>query len=407
MLRRGINIRVGVASTVSIIVLGWFLISNSWLHAQEVAPAVPDIYSGTAFAAGQPVPNGMVILARIGGEFESDPVIVQDGRFSGLVVDPPAELVGKKVMFFLEGTVSADQTYIYYGSATVDLKYRLDFRAIPAPTATPTPEPTATPSPTAVPTMTPTPVTANAAVFAGPLVVAGGSVPDGAILVAKLPGYESLPGLIQSVNGVTRYVNLVIAPNDPKFVGTNIKFVLNGVEASVSATYESGRFELEFPLVFVGLPTPTATPLPPTATPLPPTATPVPPTSTPVPPTATPVPPTATPVPPTATPVPPTATPVPPTATPIPPTATPVPPTATPIPAKPTENPQIEGTVVTTAPIDEGDKPKENGSFCIPMPSVSVGTGAANMMTLLAPVGLIFGYRRLKKFKRKPDGDCR
>ena len=131
------------------------------------------------------------------------------------------------------------------------------------------------------------------------------------------------------------------------------------------------------------------------------------PTSTPTPtPTATPIP-TSTPTP-TATPIPPTATPVPPTATPVPPTTTPIPPTATSIPPTETANPQIEGTVVTTAPIDDGDKPKENGSFCIPMPSVSVGTGAANMMTLLAPVGLIFGYRRLKKFKRRPGGgDCR
>jgi len=407
MERIRLNKNMGFLLIVGIMVIGWLAFSQNWLHAQEQAPAIPDIYSGTAYAAGQPVPTGMVIVARIGEEFQSEPVIVSNGQFAGLVVDPPAQLIGKKVRFFLEGIVTADQSYIYYGSAIVNFNYRIDFRTIPAPTPTPTPEPTATPMPTAVPTMTPTPIAANAAVFGGPLVVAGGTVPDGASLVAKLTGYESLPALIQSVNGITRYANLVIAPNDPKYIGEDIKFVLDGFEASITAKYESGRFEFEFPLVFVGLPAPTATPIPPTPTPVPPTATPLPPTATPVPPTATPLPPTATPVPPTVTPVPPTATPLPPTATAVPPTATTVPPTATTVPPTMTPNPETEGTVVATASADVVDKPEENGSFCIPMPSVSVGTGTANMMTLLAPVGLIFGYRRLRKFKRKSDDDPR
>ena len=96
------------------ILLVWTVWNIGMLEAQEIAPAVPDIYSGVAFAAGQPVPDGMVVVSRIGDSFQSDPVTILDGRFSGLVVDPSSEMIGKKVEFFLEGVVSADQTYVYY-----------------------------------------------------------------------------------------------------------------------------------------------------------------------------------------------------------------------------------------------------------------------------------------------------
>ncbi len=341
-------------------------------------PPIPAEYNGTVLVGGQAPPDGITFVARIGTVYESSPVTVTAGQFLGLDIAPlDGALVGSPVTFHLGGTVQADQSIRFsplFEAGHLDLT----FPSLPEPTVTPTPEPTE------IPTATPTVAAALPAVYSGNIVVAGGHVPAGATLVARIGSYESPPAEIQGDS----YSNLVIAPNDTALLGQAIVFALAGVESETSEIYESGKINQALTLVFVGLPTPTPTPVPPTATPVPPTATPVPPTATPVPPTATPVPPTATPVPPTATPVPPTATPVPPTATPVPPTATPVPPTATPVPPTATPVPPTATPVPPTAtPVPPAPTAVPTAApTATPVPESSGGMGTLILILALVVV---------------------
>jgi len=290
-------------------------------------PPIPHFFKGTVSVAGQVPPDGHLLIARIDTRYESEPVSIIGGAFTGLGVGPQdATTIGATISFFLDGMVPADQTATftpgYRSGADLDQTINLTFAMLPEPTPTPTPEPTATP------TITPTPVAANPAVYSGPIVIAGGTVPENTTLIAQLGEYQSFPAVISG----STYINLVVAPGDHTLLGKPITFLLNGHPAAETDSYVSGKIDQNFPLVFVGLATPTPTPTPvPTSTPTPrPTSTPTPvPTSTPTPvPTSTPTPvPTSTP-----TPVPPTATPPPapvPTMAP-PPTAVVVAPTPVP-----------------------------------------------------------------------------
>ena len=110
---------------------------------------------------------------------------------------------------------------------------------------------------------------------------------------------------------------------------------------------------------------------------------------------------------PTSTPVP-TETPIP-TDTPIPtatashtpvPTDTPAPtstpePTATAVP--PTQTPQVVVVVVTATP--EPDASAPSGGSCNSVGVVPVGVGAANLMLLLTPLGVIGGVRWRRRIK--------
>ena len=329
-------------------------LSTRAAHAQ---PPIPALYSGTATVGGVPVPDGLLITARL-GSYVSQPVEVLDGQYKLLQVSPPeGPFVGKTVTFHLDG-VQADQTDTFR-SARFDFTFDLTFPRLPEPTPTPTVEATETPIGTA------TPETARPAVYSGPIIVAGGVVPDAAELVARVGSYESLPALIQGQG----YINLVVDPTDVRLIGQTVEFFLNGVKSSTIDVYESGKFRFDFGLVFVGVPTPTATAVPPTSTP-----TAVPPTPTPIP-TQTPVPPTSTPAP-TQTPVPPT-----PTATAAPPTPTSVPPTPDPALAS-------AGAEPTATPVP-------SSGFCgSTFGRTPSSAGVSGVLALLAPLGLIAGYRR-------------
>ena len=261
-------------------------------------PPIPHFFKGTVSVAGQVPPDGHTLIARIDTRFESESVHIVGGQFQSLSVGPQdPNTVGATITFFLDGLVQADQTATYRPGfrrgADLDETIALTFPMLPEPTPTPTPEPTATP------TITPTPQSASPAVYSGPIVIAGGMVPDGATLIAQLGEYQSLPAVISG----NTYVNLVVAPNDATLLGKPITFLLNGHPAEETDAYTSGKIDQNFPLVFVGLPTPVPTPTP-TSTPTPvPTNTPTPPpTPTPVP-TATPLP-TPVPVPTVAPPTP-------------------------------------------------------------------------------------------------------
>ena len=342
------------------------LMSNA-AEAQGVPP-IPAIYSGFANGAGSPVPDGLIIVAKI-GDYQSIGAVVSNGRYQGLTVAPlDSSLVNKEVTFNLDG-VKADETE-KFAPGKIDLNFNLTFPSLPEPTPTVTPVPTETPIP---PTPTPTPLVAHPAVYTGSIVVAGGGVPEAAVLVSRIGSYESLPAFIQGDS----YRNLVIDPGDAGMIGRQIEFFLNGVKSRSTGTYKSSDFVVGFNLVFVGLPTPTPTQ---TNTPTPaPTRT-----NTPTPrPTATP---TDTPAPtPTLTPIPtrtarPTRT----------PTATP-----TPIPT-PTETPSPTATAVPPTPT-----PTPTGGGCTPFSDAPLAAGLPNLLLLLAPIGAITGYRRYRNSSRR------
>ena len=419
---------IQLLGAVMVAVVSLFAAPPSATNAQS-PPPLPYIYSGTATAGGAPVPDGFTILARV-GSYQSQPVEVKNGRYTALTVGTPnSSFSGETVTFHLDG-VQAWATDIFLALAlpTVKSNFDLIFPQLPEPTPTPTLPPTSTP------TITPTPQVALPAVYNGDIFVTGAAVPEGATLVARIGHYESDPALIVGQS----YRSLVVAPGDIALLGQTIEYFLNGVRSANTNTYRSGVFERDFPLVFLGLPTPTptATRVPPTptptqtATPTPtqtptptPTQTPVPPTQTPSP-TATPVPPTATltptrtatatPVPPTPTatptetptPVPPTATPTPTrtaTATPVPPTRTAIPtqtptppptPTATPTPVPPTATPPTVVKLLATA--TPTPAPQGGGCFST-FGRAPVASGLGNVLSLLAPLALIVGYRRWRR----------
>ena len=338
-------------------------------------PPIPIVYSGTVLVAGSTPPDGLTLTARIEG-YEAEPVAIVGGHFRGLTVGvDDSDLLGRLLTFYLNGEVPSDQTVKLVSLGVESLE--LTFPRLP------TPPPTPTPTPTAAPTSTPTPRSALPAVYSGPIVILGGTVSPDAELVARVGGYVSIPAVILE----NSYLNLVIAPNDMDLLGEEVTFLLDGIEASTTDTYESGKIAQNHTLVFVGVPTPTNTPTPrPTSTPTPvPTSTPTPvPTNTPTPkPTSTPTPvPTNTPTPvPTSTPTPvPTSTPTPvpastptpvPTNTPTPvPTSTPTPvPTSTPTPV-PTNTPKPVPTSTPT-PVPTNTPTPEPSSTPLPVPTVS------------------------------------
>ena len=369
-----------VAVGIALIVV--LLADTSEAQAQEL-PVLPSVYSGAATASGSAVPDGFTIVARIGDDYETQPVTTESGRYQFLVVGPPGSLVGRTITFHLDG-VRADQTDRFSPAKRAPdggrLVLNLTFPKLPDPTSTPVPTPTETPIPS------PTPQVARPAIYSGFIVVAGADVPAGARLVARIGSYESFPAAIDG----EAYRNLVVDPDDFNLIGSTVEFFLNGIKSRTTDMYESAASRRDFDLVFVGIPTPTPTH---TATPVPPTAT------APPPPTATPVPPTATPTPsptPTLTPVPPTATPVPPTATPSP-TATSVPsPTPTSAPPPPEPTAVVEPAAAQPSPTAE---PEADGGLCSSSGTLPLSAALANMLLLVAPIGMTVGMRRFRRSK--------
>ena len=329
----------------------------------QVPPPFPVFYSGTATSGGSPVPEGLLIVAIVDGYRSAAVVVKSGGRYSGLTVAPPdTSFNGKAVTFHLDGVQSeVTDTFKVFGGPSDDAiksNFNLTFPSLPEPTPTPSPTPTDTPMPT------PTPEVAPTLVYSGSIVVAGGSVPPGAVLVARIGDYET-PAFVE---GET-YKNLVVAPGDFSLLGRTVEFFLNEIRSSVTDTYREGGVTRSLDLIFAGVPTPT-----PTATPAP--------TSTPVPPTPTP----------SRTPTP-TATP---TATPTPSTPSPTPrPTPTPTPS-PTEAPAPTATptIVVALPTPT---PEPSGGGCTISLNAPATAGLANVLLLFAPLGMVAGFKRYRR----------
>ena len=387
-------------------------------------PAFPMSFSGTASVAGNPIPDCTYLFAMVGESMSGFRPIV-DGKYNNLTIGAKERSAdGQPITFHLSEDVVAAETftYIYFPgppdppSQAFKTGIVLTFPHLvtPSPTPSPVPEDTPTavapvvPTPTPVvptmtpvivePTNTPTPLTAQPAIYSGPLTIAGlATIPPGSVLTARIgTAYESLPAAIVGQS----YQNLVIAPGSSSFIGQPIEFFLNGFKSVSLDTFESGARKSDFEVIFIGYPTPTAEPTPtPEPTPLP-TAEPA--TNTPVPtltPTPTPTPqPTDTPVqpPPTAT-----ATPSPtPTAT-LRPTRTPIPtlpPTNTPAASAAPPTPTVIEIVVTATPgAPAAPTPEAEGGFCSFAGPVPLSTGIGSLLMLFAPVGLLYGARRVRK----------
>ena len=379
-------------------------------------PAFPMSFSGTASVAGNPIPDCTYLFAMVGESMSGFRPIV-DGKYNNLTIGAKNRSAdGQLITFHLsEDVIAAErQTYIYFPgppdppSQAFKTGIVLTFPHLVTPSPTPLPEDTPTPvapvvaSPSPVvatmppvvvePTNTPTPLTAQPAIYSGPLTIAGlATIPPGSVLTARIgTAYESLPAAIVGQG----YQNLVIAPGSSSFIGQPIEFFLNGFKSVSLDTFESGARKTDFEIIFIGYPTPTAKPTStPEQTPTP-TAAPAVNTPTPTPtPTDTPVPPTPTA---TVTP-PPTPTP---TAT-LRPTRTPpptLPPTREPDERTEPSSPTVIEVVVTATPgPTEIPTPEPEGGFCSFAGPVPLSSGVGSLLMLFAPVGLLYGVRRVRK----------
>jgi hypothetical protein len=303
---------------------------------------------------GSELPDGLPVIARIGDEYETLPVLTENGTAFLKIVPNFSNAEGRSVDVYID-TVRIDQDMIYT-PGLIDLTRPVTIPNLPLPTPTPT-------STSVLP-----------AVYSGTVTIAGAKVQDGMVLVARIGDYESFPANLEGPN----FTGLVIVTSEEDLVGQPVEFYLDGV----AATHSPGPFvpgkNQRLDLVFIGVPTPEPTA---TLSPDAPTETPVPPTSTATPtrvPTATTVPPTST-----ATPRIFTATPT------RVPTATTVPPTNTPIVLLAT------ATASTAEPTAESE---ESGGGCGSL-HVPMSTAAINMLLLMGPLAMIGGikYRRRRK----------
>ena len=316
-------------------------------------PPIPHTFVGSVTVGGASVPDGTTLVARIGEDYEAAPVFIKDGSYFLNISPPNSAFEGRTISFFLGGEIESDRT-AFFATGGLEFGFGLTFAELPAFTPTPLP------------------FVLAPSIYSGAVVVAGATVPEGSVLVAKVGGYQSFPGIIEG----NEYSGLVIAPSDENLVGQPIEFFLNDHPSTPPSqgVFLPGTFN-EVNLVFIGLPLPEATA---TATPEPPTETPVPPT-----PTETPEPPTSTPRVVTATP---TKTRVPPTST-----STPVPPTPRPIIVTAT---RTVGPSPTPTPTSGGGCRSEEG----PLP---FATAAGNLLLVLAPLGVIgalkFDHRRRRR----------
>ena len=370
MLRAGTG-RLGLAA--ALVVAGMLAIMMAQPALAQSPPPFPMVVSGSVLTTGgAAVPDGSLVVGRIGDEFQTPAFVVRGGEFRDLVVAPQdSGLSNRDVSFFLVLVDAESGEIVDSVRASETLRFRpgsfpdgivLTFSRLPMPPATPTPTVTPTPVPTPTPTVTPTPVptptptVARPAIFGGYIVVVGGGViPEGARLVARISDYESLPAQVVG----DEFKNLVVDPVDPSYIGRAVQFFLDGIPSSTLVEFASGGSDRSLDLVFTDLPTPTPTPSPtpePTATPSPTPA-----------PSPTPEP-TATPSPTPA----PTAT----------PRATPTPEAAPPPTPEPTPVPEASGGFF--------------GSCGAPRDDVPVQAGAAGGLAVLIPLVALYAYRRVR-----------
>ena len=127
-----------------------------------VSTPTPTVAEPMTFAAGLVIVTGgvlppdAVLTARIGDAYESAPsaILTSDGQYGGLVVDPKDNsFIGQDIGFYISG--QAARTTIPFESGGLRRQFDIIF-TVDFPTPTPTPEPSPTPNPIPTPTETPT-----------------------------------------------------------------------------------------------------------------------------------------------------------------------------------------------------------------------------------------------------------
>ena len=100
-------------------------------------PTWPQVYSGDATAAGQPVPAGFIVIARV-GSYESQPITTLDGRYLALTVAPfDEELWGSTITYHLiapdgaEVQAGESETFQRRNVPSVDNAFPLKFPSLP------------------------------------------------------------------------------------------------------------------------------------------------------------------------------------------------------------------------------------------------------------------------------------
>ena len=89
-------------AVAGVVIVGALVVAASAVRAQE-QPVRPTTYNGSLTFDGQPLEDGVMLVARI-DDYETTSVSSKDGRYQGLVVQPPKQsYVGKTVTFHVEG----------------------------------------------------------------------------------------------------------------------------------------------------------------------------------------------------------------------------------------------------------------------------------------------------------------
>ena len=97
--------------------------------AQQGGPFLV-IYSGNVTVAGNPVPDGLEIVAFV-GDLEVDRVTTQGGRYFGLSVGVPDRSYIEQTITFFIGDVQADQTDILLRSEDITKEFDFTFPRLP------------------------------------------------------------------------------------------------------------------------------------------------------------------------------------------------------------------------------------------------------------------------------------
>ena len=172
------------------------------LPTQTPGAAIPPTFSGLMILLlkitvtdGSEVPDGLLVFARIGNEYETERVATENGTAFVKIVPGNPALVGRSVVVWID-TVPIDQELVYSPGAN-NLNFLVTIPNLPIPTATPTRVPV------------------RPAVYSGTVTIAGARVQSGMELVARVGDYESFPANLEGAE----FTGLVIITTDESLVG--------------------------------------------------------------------------------------------------------------------------------------------------------------------------------------------
>ena len=103
----GVSRLLGATLALAVVLLALF--STDDANAQAPPSLAFVIYQGDITVGGQPIADGLEIVAKVGDTFLSSTVITNNGRYVGLVVGPSPASVGGTIEFILEGQIIAAQ----------------------------------------------------------------------------------------------------------------------------------------------------------------------------------------------------------------------------------------------------------------------------------------------------------